>query len=105
MQLAIIEFARDVLKLEEANSIEFNDKTKHPIIYLIDEFIDMGGNRQIRTKKSPLGGTMRLGEYRCEVKENTNLYKAYDRRLIYERHRHRYEANPFYRDRLRNCVE
>jgi CTP synthase len=100
MQLAIIEFARDVLKLEEANSIEFNDKTKHPIIYLIDEFIDMGGNRQIRTKKSPLGGTMRLGEYRCEVKENTNLYKAYDRRLIYERHRHRYEANPFYRDRL-----
>ncbi len=55
---------------------------------------------KLRTTKSPLGGTMRLGEYKCEVKDGSNLYKAYDSKIIYERHRHRYEANPKYRDIL-----
>ena len=100
MQLAMVEFARNVLGLEEANSVEFNPDTKDPIIYLIDEFIDSAGAKQIRTAKSAMGGTLRLGEYECETKEGSNLRNAYDAKMIFERHRHRYEANPVYRDAL-----
>ncbi len=100
MQLALIEFARDVAGVEDATSVEFNENTKSPLIYLIDNFIDANGEHQVRTTKSPLGGTMRLGEYKCEVKEGSNLFKAYDSKIIYERHRHRYEANPKYREIL-----
>lgn len=98
MQLAMIEFARDVLNLEDANSIEFDAKCKNPIIYLIDSFIDVSGKKQIRTHKSPLGGTMRLGAYECDIKANSLLSKIYGgAKKIKERHRHRYEANPKYR--------
>ena len=97
MQLAMIEFARNVLELKDANSIEFDENTSEPIIYLIDEFIDASGDKQVRTTKSPLGGTMRLGEYECNTLEGSNLAKAYNDSTIYERHRHRYEANPKYR--------
>jgi len=100
MQLAIIEFLRNVVGIKDANSVEFDKNTKEPAIYLIDSFIDASGQKQIRTQTSPLGGTMRLGEYKCEVKEGSNLYKAYDSSIIYERHRHRYEANPKYREAL-----
>jgi len=100
MQLSIIEFARNVLKIEDANSMEFDEHTKNPVIYLIDEFIDANGTKQVRTTTSPLGGTMRLGEYKCDVKKGSNLERAYNSSVIYERHRHRYEANPAYRDRL-----
>ncbi|BAF69271.1 CTP synthase [Nitratiruptor sp. SB155-2] len=101
MQLSIIEFARNVLGIEDANSMEFDPDTKHPFIYLIDEFIDTSGQKQIRTHTSPMGGTMRLGEYACKVKEGTKLWEAYHHQdVIYERHRHRYEANPHYRDML-----
>ncbi|WP_201334974.1 MULTISPECIES: CTP synthase [unclassified Nitratiruptor] len=101
MQLSIIEFARNVLDIEDANSMEFDPDTKHPFIYLIDEFIDTSGQKQIRTHTSPMGGTMRLGEYACKVKEGTKLWQAYHHQdVIYERHRHRYEANPQYRDML-----
>ena len=100
MQLAMIEFARNVLKLEDANSIEFDENSSDPLIYLIDEFIDASGSKQIRTKTSPMGGTMRLGEYECETKEGSNLRNAYDAPMIFERHRHRYEANPKYREAL-----
>ncbi|NPA50643.1 MAG: CTP synthase [Epsilonproteobacteria bacterium] len=100
MQLSIIEFARNVLGIKDAHSVEFDPQTKNPVVYLIDSFIDIQGNRQIRTTTTPLGGTMRLGEYECDVKENTNLYKAYNSSKIYERHRHRYEANPKYRKAL-----
>ena len=100
MQLAMIEFARNVLKIEDANSIEFDENTSEPIIYLIDEFIDASGDKQVRTTKSPLGGTMRLGEYECNTLKNSNLAKAYNDSTIYERHRHRYEANPKYRTSL-----
>ncbi|MCW8821078.1 MAG: CTP synthase [Sulfurovum sp.] len=98
MQLAMIEFARNVLKIEDANSVEFDKNTPTPIIYLIDEFIDASGSKQVRTTTSPMGGTMRLGEYECETKEGSNLRKAYDAPIIFERHRHRYEANPKYRE-------
>jgi len=102
MQLSIIEYARNVLNLKDANSVEFDENTNNPMIYLIDEFIDASGIKQLRTTTSPLGGTMRLGEYKCEVKEGSNLHKAYNCNIIYERHRHRYEANPKYREELEN---
>ncbi|MBL0721157.1 MAG: CTP synthase [Sulfurovum sp.] len=100
MQLAMIEFARNVLKLEDVNSVEFKENPKNPIIYLIDQFIDASGNNQLRTSISPMGGTLRLGEYKCNTKENSNLANAYQSRKIYERHRHRYEANPIYKEQL-----
>ncbi len=100
MQLSMVEFARNVLKLEDANSVEFNPETKAPLIYLIDEFIDAAGAKQIRTSTSAMGGTLRLGEYECETKEGSNLRAAYDAKMIFERHRHRYEANPAYREAL-----
>ncbi len=104
MQLAIIEFARNVLGLEDANSIEFDTETKNPLIYLIDQFMDQSGNTQIRTHESPMGGTMRLGEYPFEPLKGTHLQKAYGNNDVYfERHRHRYEANPKYKEALENA--
>jgi len=100
MQLAMIEFARNVLNLEDVNSIEFKEDAKNPIIYLIDQFIDASGTHQLRTSTSPMGGTLRLGEYECNTKKNSNLANAYQANVIYERHRHRYEANPLYREQL-----
>ncbi|MCK5853767.1 MAG: CTP synthase [Sulfurovaceae bacterium] len=98
MQLAMIEFARNVLGLKDATSVEHNKDTKEPIIFLIDEFIDATGSKQLRTITSPLGGTMRLGEYECNTKDNSCLKEAYGASTIFERHRHRYEANPAYRE-------
>jgi len=99
MQLAMIEFARDVLGLEDANSMEFNKECKNPIIYLIDSFIDAHGKKQIRTHTSPLGGTMRLGAYNCDIKPKTLLSEIYgNAKSVKERHRHRYEANPKYKE-------
>ena len=99
MQLALIEFARDVLGLEDANSMEFDKECKNPIIYLIDSFIDAHGKKQIRTHTSPLGGTMRLGAYNCDIKPKTLLSEIYgNAKSVKERHRHRYEANPKYKE-------
>ncbi|TKX28058.1 CTP synthase [Campylobacter estrildidarum] len=103
MQLALVEFARNVLKIKDANSSEFDEKCKNPIIYLIDEFIDSNGKKQIRTAKTPLGGTMRLGAYECEIKPKTILARVYNNtKSVKERHRHRYEANPKYRKDFEN---
>ena len=96
MQLAVIEFARNVLGLKNANSQEFDPDTSEPVVYLIDEFIDSSGQKQIRTHKTPLGGTMRLGGYECLIKPNTKLYEAYKTDKVIERHRHRYEVNTNY---------
>lgn len=100
MQLSLIEFGRNVLGLKDANSMEFDPDTKNPMVYLIDEFIDANGTKQVRTTKSPMGGTLRLGEYECQTKEGSKLREAYGSNVIYERHRHRYEANPKYRENL-----
>ncbi len=101
MQLTLVEYARNVLKLEGANSIEFDENTPHPMIYLIDDFLDQSGEKQLRTHKSPMGGTLRLGEYPCDTKEGSIIREAYNgEKTIYERHRHRYEANPAYREQL-----
>ena len=99
MQLALIEYAKNVLHVEDANSIEFDKDCKNPIVYLIDSFIDASGKKQLRTYTSPLGGTMRLGGYDCNTKEGSLLRKIYEgKKVIRERHRHRYEANPAYRE-------
>lgn len=104
MQLSVIEFSRNVLGLKDANSQEFDPETKNPVIYLIDEFIDQSGSKQIRTHTSPLGGTMRLGEYECNIKEGSRLHTAYGESKIYERHRHRYEGNMVgYKEQLENA--
>ncbi len=101
MQLTLVEYARNVLGLEGANSIEFDENTPHPMVYLIDNFMDQSGNFQLRTHQSPMGGTLRLGEYECNTKEGSILREAYNgEKTIYERHRHRYEANPTYREQL-----
>lgn len=98
MQLALIEFARTVLKIEDANSSEFDENCKNPVIYLIDEFMDKSGKKQIRTKQTPLGGTMRLGSYECKIKSNSLLSKIFDgKKTVLQRHRHRYEANVKYK--------
>jgi len=101
MQLTLVEYARNVLGWEGANSVEFDPDTPYPMIYLIDEFINQSGDRELRTHTSPMGGTLRLGEYPCETKEGSIIREAYNgSKLIYERHRHRYEANPTYRAQL-----
>ena len=86
MQCAVIEFARSVLKIEGAHSTEINHKTKNPVIDLMEE------QKSITDK----GGTMRLGGYKCTIKEGTKAYEAYGKTEIVERHRHRYEFNNKY---------
>ncbi len=104
MQLTLVEYARNVLGLKGANSVEFDENTPYPMIYLIDNFLDQSGNTQLRTHKSPMGGTLRLGEYPCDTKEGSHLRKAYGgAKTIFERHRHRYEANPTYRKQLEDA--
>ncbi|MGE0739311.1 CTP synthase [Sulfurimonas sp.] len=104
MQLTLVEYARNVLGFEGANSVEFDENTPYPMIYLIDNFMDQSGNTQLRTHKSPMGGTLRLGEYPCDTKEGSLIRKAYGgAKTIYERHRHRYEANPTYRKALEDA--
>ena len=98
MQLVLVEFARNVLGLKDAHSTEFKPKTKNPVVFLIDEFINSVGEKQIRTQKSPLGGTMRLGAYECVIKPKSLLSEIYEgKKSINERHRHRFEANPRYK--------
>jgi CTP synthase len=101
MQLTLVEYARNVLGLADANSIEFDENTPHPLVYLIDNFLDQSGGMQLRTHQSPMGGTLRLGEYPCDTKKGSIIREAYSgAKTIYERHRHRYEANPAYREQL-----
>jgi len=89
MQTAVIEFARNVCGLKGANSTEFDRHTPHPVISLLEEQKD---------KIHELGGTMRLGAYPCRIKRYSFAYEAYKKRIVFERHRHRYEFNNRYRD-------
>jgi len=103
MQLAVIEFARTVCGLKEAHSAEFVPDTPYPVIFLLKEWIDYKNNVvQKRDETSYLGGTMRLGEYPCKVQKDTFTYQAYQKELIHERHRHRYEFNQKYQEILVN---
>jgi CTP synthase len=92
MQISVIEFARNVLKLKKANSTEFNSKTKHPVVALVDEWKDNSGKKIISDKKN-MGGTMRLGSQDCTLSKGSLAYKMYKKLAINERHRHRYEVN------------
>ncbi len=92
MQLAVIEFARDVAGLAGANSTEFDPETKYPVVALITEWFDRDGKVEKRTETSDLGGTMRLGAQRCPVKPGTKAAAIYGAD-VNERHRHRYEVN------------
>lgn len=92
MQLAVIEFARNVLGITDANSTELDKKTDNPVIHIMNE--------QKNIEK--IGGTMRLGRFPCKIKENTKTYDVYQKDVIYERHRHRYEFNNKYREEFQN---
>ncbi len=99
MQVATIEYARHVAGLEGANSTEFEPDTPHPVIALIDEWQDRDGSIQKRDAHSDLGGTMRLGAQSSDVQPGTLAHEIYGP-VVTERHRHRYEANVHYLDRL-----
>jgi CTP synthase len=96
MQVAVIEFARDVAGLEGAHSTEFLPKTPHPVIALITEWQDDSGTIEHRDEKSDLGGTMRLGGQKCRLIGDSLGHRVYGKDVINERHRHRYEFNNRY---------
>ena len=100
MQVAVIEFARDVAGLEGAHSTEFLPKSPHPVIALITEWRDESGELEQRSADSDLGGTMRLGGQKCRLSTDSLAHKLYGKDVITERHRHRYEFNNFYKKRL-----
>ena len=101
MQLAVVEFSRDVLNLARANSTELDEQTPDAVIYMMKEWFDYRTNTtQVRDSQSDLGGTLRLGAYPCVLAEDSNAYRAYGQREISERHRHRFEFNNDYRERL-----
>ena len=100
MQVAVIEFARNVLKLS-ANSTEFEKNTDHPVIALITEWMDKKGLTQIRNENSDKGGTMRLGSQVCILEKNSKMAKMYNSIKISERHRHRYEFNSNYLNQMK----
>jgi CTP synthase len=102
MQVATIEYARHVAGLEGANSTEFEPHCQHPVIALIEEWQDSDGSIQQRSASSDLGGTMRLGAQSSDVKPGTLAHRIYGP-VVTERHRHRYEANVHYLDRLQQA--
>jgi len=102
MQVATIEYARHKAGLTDANSTEFEPNTPHPVIALIDEWLDADGTVQKRDASSDLGGTMRLGAQSSDVKPGTIAHEIYGP-VVTERHRHRYEANERYLDRLQQA--
>ena len=101
MQLATVEFARNVAGIEKAHSMEFDKNSPHPVIFLMREWFDYKSNRVIRrSESSEFGGTMRLGAYPCNLEPDSFALEAYGCPEIMERHRHRYEFNNAYRDSL-----
>jgi CTP synthase len=100
MQLAIIEYARNVLALKGANSTEFDRATNHPVIALITEWQDLERGQQVRDEKSDLGGSMRLGAQEARLVPGSLARALYGAESIFERHRHRYEFNNHYLDEL-----
>ena len=93
MQVAVIEYARHICGMDDANSTEFDQKTTHPVISLQEE------QKGIKA----MGATMRLGAYPCKVSPGSRAFEAYGEEIIYERHRHRYEVNNAFRDRLQDA--
>jgi len=100
MQTAVIEFARNVANLEGAHSTEFLPNSPHPVIGLITEWMGGCGDMQTRDENSDLGGTMRLGSQQCRLLQDTLAFSVYQKDVITERHRHRYEFNNQYIEKL-----
>ncbi|MEW7978875.1 MAG: CTP synthase [gamma proteobacterium symbiont of Phacoides pectinatus] len=100
MQVAVVDFARNVAGLAGAQSTEFNRETPHPVIALITEWTNADGELETRSEDSDLGGTMRLGAQECQLSDASLSRQLYGREVIVERHRHRYEFNNQYLDRL-----
>ncbi|MCG8015357.1 MAG: CTP synthase [Candidatus Thiodiazotropha sp. 'RUGA'] len=98
MQVAVIEFARHVAGLEDAHSTEFDRSTPNPVIGLIVEWLNADGQLEKRNENSDLGGTMRLGGQECNLQSGSLTHQLYDKDVIVERHRHRYEFNNSYLD-------
>lgn len=101
MQVAYIEFARNVANMKNANSTEFDANTPYPVVGLITEWLDSDGSTETRDESSDMGGTMRLGSQLCHLMPDTKVYDAYKSTEIFERHRHRYEVN----NNLRSEIE
>ena len=93
LQMAVVEFSRNILDLEDSNSLEFNEHTSHPVVTLMES----------QVKVQDKGGTMRLGSYACALKPGSLAHKLYGEDVIQERHRHRYEVNNAYRGRLQEA--
>lgn len=100
MQISIIEIARNLCGLSKANSTEFDSKTQHKIISLVTEWRNKDGSIEHRNIESEKGGTMRLGAQKALLKEGSLAKKLYKKKIIFERHRHRYEVNPDYVESL-----
>ena len=103
MQVAVIEYARNVADLPGANSTEFNTQAQHPVIGLITEWIEADGSTEKRDETVDLGGTMRLGGQECRLVDASRAKATYQNELIIERHRHRYEVNNNYVDQLQKA--
>ncbi len=103
MQSVVIEFARNVLGLADANSTEFDSKTTNPVIGLITEWTTTEGGVETRSNNSDLGGTMRLGSQECHLVEGSKAHELYGSKVIKERHRHRYEVNNNYLEQLQRA--
>ena len=88
--MAVVEYARNILGLQDSNSAEFSETTKNPVIHIMEE------QKDVEQK----GGTMRLGSYPCKIKDGTLARKLYNQEMINERHRHRFEYNNDYKERL-----
>ena len=100
MQMAVVEFARNVAGLKNAHSSELNAETPYPVVALITEWTDEDGNKIERTEDADLGGTMRLGGQNCILTPDSKLREVYGSDIIRERHRHRYEVNDGYVHKL-----
>ena len=100
MQVAIIEAARNLANLRGAQSTEFNKDTKHPVIALITEWLESTGELEERDEQSDLGGTMRLGAQKINLTKGSQIESIYHKKVIMERHRHRYEFNNAYREQF-----
>ena len=100
MQVAVIEFARNVVGLEGTHSTEFLKNTPHPVIGLITEWMNESGSVETRAENSDMGGTMRLGGQKCRLQSDSLVFDLYQKDVITERHRHRYEFNNHYQESL-----
>jgi CTP synthase len=100
MQIAVVEYARNVSKLANANSTEFDRTTPYPVIAMITEWQDISGSIQKRNEHTSLGGTMRLGAQECKLMTDSLAHKVYKSNVLVERHRHRYEVNNALLDKL-----